>query len=358
MLFVLNAIKRRLLRWRTGMPAVLVMVFVFFTSWPLMALAEPPESNIAAPENYWWWFIVSGSTVGYGDQFPVSLGGRLVGVYVIIGAITALSSLFAQLAQVIEKKKGRRMHGAITVSHSGHIVILGYTPDRTERIVRGLSRDGGSRIVVCGQGNVVNPFTDGGADFVRGELADPELLQQAGVHRAQSVLVDARDDNEALAQAVSVNHVNPDLHLVVTLRDLARADHLTFVNDTVRCVQWHMPRMATEELQDPGITQVYAELMTQGGGNTYSLRLPAAIGDQDFGACQATLGQEFGATVLAVRSGDQLTVSPDWNTAIQPGSTIYYVNQRRLADQEIVTAFGGRGARRSRVPSATEATAP
>lgn len=338
MLIFLGVVKRLLMRWRTGMPAALVMVFVFVTSWPLMALAEPPESQIAAPENYWWWFVVSGSTVGYGDQFPVSFGGRLVGVYVIIGAITALTSLFAQLAQVIEKRKGRRMQGAITVGYSGHVVILGYTPDRTERIVQGLLNDGDQRIVVCGQGDVVNPFAEGEADFVRGDLTDPEVLRRAGLHRAHSVLVDARDDNEALAMVVSVNHVNPAVHLVVTLRDLARADHLMFVRDTVRSVQWHMPRMATEELQDPGITLVYTELMTRGGGNTYSLRLPDALGEPTFGACQAAFGREFGATVLAVRIGDELIVSPDWDTPIPAGSVVYYVNQRRLAGDEVLAA--------------------
>jgi hypothetical protein len=54
---------------------------------------------------------------------------------VIIGGIATLTTLFAKLAEVIEKAKGRRMQGAITLDVADHIVVLGYTPGRTERIL-------------------------------------------------------------------------------------------------------------------------------------------------------------------------------------------------------------------------------
>ena len=66
----------RLRGWR--LPLV-VLLLVFLTSWPAMALVEGGDSDIAAPGNYWWYFVVTAATVGYGDLFPVSTGGRLVG---------------------------------------------------------------------------------------------------------------------------------------------------------------------------------------------------------------------------------------------------------------------------------------
>ncbi|PSL08333.1 voltage-gated potassium channel [Haloactinopolyspora alba] len=336
MLFILIRLKRRLSALRTGLPAAAVMAFVFVTSWPLMALVEPDGSTLVQPENYWWYFVVTGSTVGYGDFFPETTGGHVVGGYVIVGAIAGLTTLFTQLATLIEKTRGRRMQGAITVERSGHVVVLGYTAGRTERILDGIGAES-SRAVVLGAWEDVetHPMPDRDVEFVRGELVDEAVLRRAGVDRAYSVLVDARDDNEALAMAVCVEHVNPDTHLVVTLRDMNRADHVSYVSDSIRCVQWHVPRMATEELQDPGITQVYTQLMTHGGGNTYSMAVPASWGAVTFGQCQTAFGRDHDATVLAARTSDELLVSPSWRTELPAGTVLYYVGRARLDPEQV-----------------------
>jgi voltage-gated potassium channel len=318
----------------------MLIIVVFVTSWPLMMLAEPPGSPIVEPANYWWWFLVTASTVGYGDFFPVSPAGHIVGVYVIVGGIATLTTVFAQLIGVIERARGRRRRGTRHVNESGHIVVLGYTPGRTERIVDELLADGDRPLTLCAWEDVPeNPMPERNVSFVRGELTDETVLVRAGVSRAHSVLVDARDDNEALALVVTVHHVAPGTHLVAGLRDMARATQLGFINDGIRCVQWHSPRMLTEELQSPGISQVYAELMTHGGGNTYSLELPAAAGAISFGDCQVALGSRFDATILAASIGGQLSVSPPWPTPLPAGSTLYYVSRRKISTDQVLDAF-------------------
>jgi voltage-gated potassium channel len=92
-----------------------------------------------------------------------------------------------------------------------------------------------------------------------------------------------------------------------------------------------MPFLLTEEANDPGIAQVYNDLMTSGGhGNTYSLRVPAGCPYATFGECQTWFGRTHGATVLAVRGDDGLVVSPAWDTPVSPGTTLYYVAGRRI----------------------------
>src|SRR3712207_4253203 len=74
----------RLPGWRLPLA---VAVFVFLSSWAVMALVEPAETGIAAPGTYWWYFVVTAATVGYGDVFPASTAGRVVGAYVIVGGL-------------------------------------------------------------------------------------------------------------------------------------------------------------------------------------------------------------------------------------------------------------------------------
>jgi Trk K+ transport system NAD-binding subunit len=316
---------------------VVVVVVVFATSWPLMAFVEPAGSDIVQPANFWWYFVVTAATVGYGDLYPTTGAGHLVGAYVIVGGIATLTTVFTKLASVIEATKGRRMQGAMTVTASDHVVLLGYTPGRTERIVGQLLAEDCGQLVLCAWEDVgTHPMPDQHVDFVRGDLTEEDVLLRAGVPRAAAVLVDARDDNEALAVAVTVDHVNADTHVVVALRDMARTPLLRYVSDHVRCVQWHTPRMLVEELTSPGIAEVYTELMTHGGASTYTITLPPSVGPVLVEHCQTALGRRHGATLLAARGADgQLIVNPGWHTELPPGAVLYYISPHRLTTPEI-----------------------
>jgi voltage-gated potassium channel len=323
-------VRSQLHGWRLPLA---VAVFVFLTSWLAMALVEPAGTGIAAPRTYWWYFLVTSATVGYGDVFPVSTGGRLVGVYVIVGGIVTLTLLFTQLAAALQSIRGRRLRGVVPLDLSDHVVLLGYWPGRTERIITELTAEGRFQVALCAWDEVPeNPFPDRPAvHFVRGDLTHEDVMTRACVQRARTAVIDARDDNETLAIAVAVDHANPDIHLVAAVRDLGRRENLRYVNDGVQVVQWHMPFLLTEEATDPGITQVYNDLMSSGGhGNTYSLRVPPGFPYPTFGDCQTRFGRAFGATVLAIRGSDGLVVSPPWETPVPQGTTLYYVAGERI----------------------------
>ena len=59
-----------------------------------------PVPNITSGGDAIWWGIVTITTVGYGDHFPVTFMGRITGVFVMfagIGIIGALASILASL---------------------------------------------------------------------------------------------------------------------------------------------------------------------------------------------------------------------------------------------------------------------
>jgi voltage-gated potassium channel len=324
-------VRSRVTGWR--LPLV-IAVGVFLTSWLAMALLGPPDDAIASPGTYWWYFIVTAATVGYGDVYPATPGGRVVGAYVVVGGIVTLTVLFTRLADQLQALRGRRMKGAAALDLSDHVVVLGYLPGRTERIVAELTSEGRLTVVLCAWEDVVaeHPLPDQPeVHFVRGDLTHADVMERASVARARTVIIDGRDDNETLAIAVAVDHANPDVGMVAALRDLSRREHLSYVNPRVQGVQWHMPYLLTEEAVDPGITQVYTDLMTSGGhGNTYSLKVPEGFPHTTFGDAQVHFGRTFAATVLAVRDGQGLVVSPAWDRPVRAGETLYYVADRRL----------------------------
>ena len=198
-------LRLRLQGWRLPLA---VALFVFLTSWLAMSLLESGDSGIAAPGTYWWYFLVTSATVGYGDVFPSTTGGRIVGLYVIVGGIVTLTLLFTQLAAALQSIRGRRLRGVVPLDLSDHVVLLGYWPGRTERIVAELTAEGRFQVALCAWDDVPeNPLPDQPAvHFVRGDLAHEDVMTRACVQRARTVVIDGRDDNETLAIAVAVDH--------------------------------------------------------------------------------------------------------------------------------------------------------
>ena len=91
---------------------VFSLLIVVFSAIAILMVETDPNSNIKTAEDALWWAYVTITTVGYGDKYPVTSAGRLVGVVLmtagvgLFGTFTAfLSSLFLKDHQVKDKDK-------------------------------------------------------------------------------------------------------------------------------------------------------------------------------------------------------------------------------------------------------------
>ena len=65
-----------------------------------MAERSAPDANIQSASDAMWWVYVTITTVGYGDHYPVTTTGRLVGIAVMTMGV----GLFGTLAGFIANK--------------------------------------------------------------------------------------------------------------------------------------------------------------------------------------------------------------------------------------------------------------
>jgi len=76
---------------------VLILASVFV----LQFESGSPDANITNGGNALWWAIVTITTVGYGDRYPVTPGGRITGVFVMVAGVGIIASLASILASVL-----------------------------------------------------------------------------------------------------------------------------------------------------------------------------------------------------------------------------------------------------------------
>jgi len=77
-----------------------ILVLEFGSLWILHLEQYAPDANITSASDALWYVIVTISTVGYGDQFPVTDTGRVVGSSIIIIGVGIFGTFTGYLANL------------------------------------------------------------------------------------------------------------------------------------------------------------------------------------------------------------------------------------------------------------------
>ncbi len=82
----------------TGVVVAVVILVVVAGGLVLDAERGQDEANIVNASDALWWASTTVTTVGYGDRFPTTGEGRLVGVLLMVGGIALLGVVTASIA--------------------------------------------------------------------------------------------------------------------------------------------------------------------------------------------------------------------------------------------------------------------
>ncbi len=312
------------------------------SSWLLVALAG--EGAIKAPEIWVYFYIVTATTVGYGDFSPETLLGRwVVALWVVPGGIALFAALIGKTTAILVDFWRRGMRGRGDYSHlANHTVVLGYHGEATEMMVDKLLEDDATRqgaIVLCVIKDIENPMPDK-VKFVRGDsFAQASLLRRAGVSTASRVLIYAESDEQALATAFSVEALDPLGHVVVHCEAEDSAALLKAHFPRIECTQGLAIEMLVRSAQDPGVSRIVNELLSVSRGPTqYRMQLPDHVATQPFGELMAHFKYKHNATLLGIArdlDGQGFELNPPVDASVAGGDVLYYMAARRIAPEMV-----------------------
>jgi voltage-gated potassium channel len=101
----IRVIGNRLLRNRAGSALLTllllgILVLEFGSLWMLALEQNAPDANITTASDAIWYVVVTISTVGYGDQFPVTTEGRVLGAAIIVVGVGIFGTFTGYLANL------------------------------------------------------------------------------------------------------------------------------------------------------------------------------------------------------------------------------------------------------------------
>ena len=77
-----------------------IVILEMGSAWVLMAESSSPVANITNADDALWWAYVTITTVGYGDKYPVTALGRIIGIIVMTTGV----GIFATFAGYLSNK--------------------------------------------------------------------------------------------------------------------------------------------------------------------------------------------------------------------------------------------------------------
>jgi voltage-gated potassium channel len=228
-----------------------------------------------------WYTVVTMTTVGYGDYFPKTTGGRfLVGWPIMAFGIGLLGYALSVIAAALITSKSKEIKGMSTFELKNHLIIFNFAGlAKVERILDELFLDpifANSTPVV-----LVDEYLDElppelqkrSLHFVRGNPVRDQTLSRAAIDHARHAIILCRDpgdpasDNLNVTIALAIEGRNHKTITVVECVDQASEELLRKVGcDRIVCTSRFGANFVSQELLNPGVQEVINDMLSARDG--------------------------------------------------------------------------------------------
>jgi voltage-gated potassium channel len=280
------------------------------------------------------------STLGFSDQKPSDVAGKLLTVALIGGGVGTLYYLVGALAQSLIENQldwGRRRAMEQQIAQlKDHFIVCGFGRVG-QQTCRQLAQERCTFLVIDSDEGRIGRIQELGYLYVLGDASHDSVLKRAGIERARGLLTAVQSDAGNVYITLSARALNPRLFIVARAAT-AEAEHKLTIAGANRVISpyilggrsmaGHALRPAVMDFLDVLVHSDDLEMWLE----EIAIRPDSALDGAQIGAVD--LRESAGVTILAVRRANgQMVVNPGASITLYAGDTLIALGKRSDLDQ-------------------------
>ena len=207
---------------------VFASLLIFITLILLLLFFESKgNSNIDSLGDALLYGIVTLSTVGYGDYYPVTIGGRIIVLFFIFGSVGALGYLISQLTYKLNTYMENKKNGLYGTKFSNHVVIVGYDKF-AHQVTKEIVASGKKVCIVTNEKShidlIYSGFSKEDVFALFTEFDAYKNLSKVNIAKSSKVLINFLDDSEMLVYVLNLKAHYSNLNIVISLNNYSLKD--------------------------------------------------------------------------------------------------------------------------------------
>lgn len=321
---------------------VIAALAVYFGLVSLLAWVESgaSDANIESVVQGMWFSVVTLTTVGYGDYYPVTPAGRVIGAAFILASLGLVGYFVGRITEHIQNFRERRRMGLQGTEFRDHVVIIGW--DAFARLVTQQMLHTRTRVAVVtdqrDQLDLIHEEYSPEQVFVLfAALDNVEILDKVNLDTAHLVFVNAGSDTDRLIRVLNIRGRYPDARFLVVLESPEL--RVTFENAGVNHILSKTEvtaKLTASHIFEADVAAFENDLITTGRDAEdhdilqYRISEKCPLRDQVYGEVFQTLKRRFNAVPIGLargadQHGRQLLKLPPDDTLLRVGDYLIVI---------------------------------